>query len=487
MRQTRAVMSILIFTLLVIVSSLSVAATHQRPKVPDVSLEAASIKDKALPGEWLEFDFTIRNNKVADDVFRMRIAEESTSWSVLSKPPLNNVILLGRHSKTFRLLFKDIRLPRNALRPYGIYITAESLLQGKIYSIQLPVFLLPGDLDYAKLPPNITVTLSAPERIDPRNAYSFKVNLGNNNPRPYKDLLVVLNSTLIHQQTAINLNGSESKTVDFTIILPEDQPPVEEMLSFSLLKNDTVLVSGQMPLVVVSYHLPFNQHVLVTEKFLRRTEEYTLTNEQNVLERQVFRVPMPFVKRLVSSGDPKPNVETVDGRAHFSWTIALQPGESAYVTVHTNYRVYLYGVLLVFVIIFLYYMFENPVTVIKQAEKIKTMEGGIAEMKVVLAIRNHSKTKSFACQLHERLPHMIEYLKREEHGLMPPKVIHTKKGTVLRWVLDLEPQEERIVMYYLKTRLHVLGNLRIPPAVMRITHDDAHVTVESNELDVATE
>ncbi|MBI4149818.1 hypothetical protein HY488_00280 [Candidatus Woesearchaeota archaeon] len=488
MRNTRRALFVLGSLLLLCLSSLSILATHHREELPEVSLEALAIKDKVLPGEWAEFDITLRNHKIMDDIFTIKVDEENTAWSVLTRPmPATNVVILGRHSKTFHFLFKDMGLRRDAKRPYGIIVTVESVRTDKVYAIQLPVYLLPGELDYSKLAPNITVTLSAPERIDPRNKYSFRVTLHNNNPRYYKDLTVLLNSTLVNQQSVIDLAGEQVKTVDFTVVFPENQPPTQDTLSFVLLHNGTALAAGEMPLVIVSYRIPFDQTVLITEQFLKRTEEYTVTNEENVLEQQVFRVPIPLLKGLIASATPPAQVETVDNVRYFSWMLTLQPGEKTYVTLTVNYRIYLYLVLLVGLVVFFYYMFKNPVVIIKQAEKIKTMEGGIAEMKIVLAVHNLSD-KPFQCQLHERLPHMIEYLKREEHGLLPPdKVIRTKHGQVLRWLFDLEPHEERIIIYNLKTKLHVLGGLRLMPAVMRVKRDDMHITISSNELDVATE
>ncbi len=467
------------------------AAHHDDKQLPDVIVWATPIKDRAFPGEWLEFDLTIRNNKVADDIFRVRVEEESTSWSVLSKPMyLGAIPMLGKRFKTARMLFKDINLRRDARRPYGITIIVDSIRGHESYPITLPVYLLPGDLDYSRLQPNLTVTMGVPDRIDPRNAYSFKVSLENGNMRRYKDLAVEMKSGsgLVEQHATVDLDGQESKVVDFTVTFPKDQSPMEDTLLFSVINNRTTLASGSTPLHIVSFRIPFNQTVLVTESFLKRVEEYTLTNDENVREQQVFSVPMPLFKGIVSHAEPSATTDTVDNVRSFSWAIALQPGETTHVTIITNYRVYLYLAILIALGAFLYYMFRNPVTMIKQTEKIKTMEGGIAEMKIVLMVKNHSKTRSFQCQLHERLPHMINYLKREEHGVLPPdKVIRTKNGEVLRWLFDLEPEDERIVMYYVKTKLSVLGGLRLPPAVMRINYEDTHVTAKSNELDVTTE
>ena len=170
-----------------------------------------------------------------------------------------------------------------------------------------------------------------------------------------------------------------------------------------------------------------------------------------------------------------------------TWEIRLKPGESATIVVKRNYILPALILIAIIAIIAGYYVLRDPVTVTKQAEVLKTMDGGIHELKVIIIIKNRKHISYKNTRIVDMILGPIELEKSIKVGtLHPTKVLKRERGTVLDWKFDLDENEERIITYKVTSKLSILGELKLPRAIAVIQKDGKERKIKSNELFVSS-
>lgn len=477
----------LVFLLIVnVLSQDSVAAAREQNLV----LTAVPIKDHVLEGEWAEFDVTIWNNQHLYDEIVLSIEEEGTQWSMVTRPSVDylSAIKIGpRSRKLTRILLKDIDLRRDETHPYSIELYAKSRLTPAEATVRLPVYLMPFDPSKMMWSANLSVDAHIPAIVDPRRSYSFKIDIKNNNYREYKSLDVALKGNLVDEKTTIYLGRNDQKTVAFTVSFDENLVPQDDALALIISEGGNQLYQAKVLIAIAPYTTPFAKEVFTTERYLKLTEEIKLRNMQNVEATQRILRAAPFWKSLLTSMDPDAAIESREDGRYYVWEVALGPGESTSLAITTNYRIPLYAFLFIGLGIFLFVMLRDPMLINKRAEMIKLHEGGITEFRIIIAVKNRRKQDIKGVRLIEKLPNLVTFIENGGIGMVrPSKVVHQEKGTIIHWDMDLTPEEERLITYYIKTKLSILGGFRLPPAALHFDVDGKTVKIRSNELDVTT-
>ena len=122
----------------------------------------------------------------------------------------------------------------------------------------------------------------------------------------------------------------------------------------------------------------------------------------------------------------------------------------------------------------------------KQHSNVTRTNGGVSEMSVVLHVRNRGKVRISDIEVTEIIPSIISIERDVAIGsLQPTKIMqHEKKGTtIVKWNLEiLDPSEERVLSYRIKTRLSILGSFSLPAAVAVFKHNNKTYTSSSNML-----
>ncbi len=479
-----------LFFVLLVALSISAAGSIAAAKEPSLVLMATPVKDHVMEGEWAEFDVTIWNNQHLYDEITLSIEEEGTQWSMVTRPSvdyLSAIKLAPKSRKISRVLLKDIDLRRDAMHAYSVELHAQSRITRGDATVRLPVYLMPFDPSKMTWEADLSVDTNIPAVVDPRRTHSFKIDIKNNNFREYGSLDVALKGNLIDEKTTIHLGQNEQKTIAFTISFDEDLAPQEDTLTLTLHEGGNLLYQAKVQIEIAPYTTPFLKDVFTTERYLKLTEEIKLRNAQNVEATQRILRPAPFWKGLLTSTDPDATIESREDGRYYMWEVALKPGESTTLTVATNYRIPIYLFLLIGFGIFLFVMFRDPVLINKRAEMIKLYEGGITEFRIIIAVKNRRKQEIRGVRLIEKLPNLVTFVESGGIGAVgPSKVIHQEKGMIMHWDMDLTAEEERLITYYIKTKLSILGGFRLPPAALRFDFDGKSVMVRSNELDVTT-
>ena len=146
------------------------------------TIESKAIKDRVVQGDWAAFDVTIWNSQKDPDVFKLSSKVEGTEWSILTESTFDyatGVMIPPKSSKTVRILLKDKGLDANPSKAYIVDLSVKSSNAGEKQTILMQVFVL--ETIPVPFESDITVIPNIPRYLDPRNIYSFVINIKNNN------------------------------------------------------------------------------------------------------------------------------------------------------------------------------------------------------------------------------------------------------------------------------------------------------------------
>ncbi|MFO8016809.1 MAG: hypothetical protein R6U32_06920 [Candidatus Woesearchaeota archaeon] len=455
------------------------------------SITSEPVKNKIAKNEWAAFDINITNNQSYTDVFKLNSKVEGTEWSLLTESTIDyttGVTVNPRSSKTVRLLLNDKNLGVNPEKAYVVDLSAKSSRTEEKKTTLMKVFIVSEErIDYES---DISASLNIPRYIDPRNIYSFVVNIKNNNPKEIKDLKVELESGIFTREATVELAPETQKAVEFTAEFDDDMKPVLDTLTITISEDGETLYRETRPIEIVSYRIPFKRETSMESSFLKTVKNITLTNKETVEKQQTIYVPSSLLNRIFVSSEPEAEVVEKDGRSQLAWDVKIASEKSETITVVTNYRPVFYILLLAAIVAILYFVFRDPIVILKHAESIKRTEGGISELKIILNFKNRSRKKFSKVTVIDRVPQLVEVEKKPELGTLPPKKVKQKKeGTNLRWDLEMDSHEERLIKYIIKSKLSILGNMTLPPAVIVVEDKETGKKrkIKSNEVNISEE
>lgn len=450
------------------------------------------VQDKIEPREWAEFEIQVKSNQRKSDTIMLSIQEEGVEFSSITKPTsdlASGIPMAPGEIKTTKYLLKPSpSLLTDPYKPHNIALHARMQESGVTASTILQVTLLPEGWRAAQFV-DANISIMAPEFIDPRNVYSFKLSIQNNNKRDLGVLRVVLRSALFDEDAEITIGSLEGKTVDFPIRFAENQQPRKDQWTVEISGKDGMLYRKTMQYEIVSYRIPFSMEEKMEKRFLKNIRHIIVTNNENVAEQQWVKVPVSTLERLLSKTAPSAQIEVIGNEPQFVWELLLNPGESKESTITTSYRTPLLILLIIAVLAYVAYMMKDPLVILKESQDIKTFEGGIVELKVGLTIKNRTNREYHAVEVVDKIPSIATYKKGAEIGEMrPSKVVQRKDGIILKWNIGkMESYEERILAYSVKSKLGILGDFRMPRAIVTCKDEKGtKITVKSNQMDVSS-
>ncbi|MCX6706875.1 MAG: hypothetical protein NT001_01915 [Candidatus Woesearchaeota archaeon] len=473
---------------LALVLLLIIPICHSQDDNSKISINVVPIKNRIMSGEWAMFDVYVTNKGDANDVFIISTKEEGVEWSVITESTYDYTtgmtIWPGETAKT-RILITDKNLVPNRAKPYSVELDVKSINGGLKSSAFFDVFLLPPDvIPYES---DINATYTVPRFIDPRNIYSFKVNLFNNNYKDIKSLKINLDSALFTKEAFVELEPKSSKAVDFTVAFDENTKPTIDTLTITVTEGSNVKYRATTPIEIVAYRMPFNQEERTDNSFLREITYITLTNKDNVEEQQTFMVTRRLTDLLFTKTSPDSNRINKNGKDYFAWDVKLAPDESSEIKIDTDYRPLFYSLIAILLFAVLYIYIRDPISIIKDCDEVRMHQGGISEVKIIISLKNRKDQKIRGIRIVDMIPHMaqVDKEKKDSSGTIAPnRVINTKKGIALEWKLDMDPKEERVISYYIKSRLTILGGISLAPTVAFMEINNRKYKVRSNRLSV---
>jgi hypothetical protein len=453
------------------------------------SSSISTIKNQIFANESAQFKLTVHNP--LGQIQQFSIYTPDVEWSLTTVPATDYLMKIYPYSLSETLI--EIT-PFAFTQPgiYGVTINAKPLGGEELLSKTVVVEILSEHPVIGAYLPSVHLAANVPEQVDPRNPFTIRIDLVNQNPLNISMLDIRLSSQLFERAYSTSLGALESKSVDFTIVLDEDQAPLTDTIriSASTRSEDKLYQFEAFPVQydIVEYGT-ITQRADKESELLKTTTVYLLENTGNAQKQHELFVDRNLMLAPITSFSPEPHIEEQEGEKKYVWRFVLEPGQRAEVRKTVNYWPPAIILAAVVIVLVLYYWLRSPVIAKKTSQVLSVRHGGISELTIQLDIRNRSKGSLHHVQLMDKLPNLLDFKKEKGIGIvMPDKVLkHEKKGTILKWGLgSLEPYEERVITYKTISKLSILGGLSLPVCVVKYDQDGAEGTTRSNVLYLKT-
>jgi len=318
--------------------------------------------------------------------------------------------------------------------------------------------------------PSVFSEVKFNSKIDPREPLKIYITLKNQNRRNLESIEIKLRSDHINKDIKTSLGPLQEKTLEIEIDLNHETPPAEGKLQATIFTKSRDKVS-QFDLPSKKYSIiPYGTIVIEEEfrqDFLTSTRLLKFENTANTLRDKFIEQNVTYVQSWFLDSTPSPVMKKVSGGYIYQWEILLDAGEKTELTIKTNYKNIFWVFVIVFAVFLFYVNFRSPLIVKKTALVIERQQGGVSQLKVLITIKNRTARSVKGLVIKDKVPAIASIARDHAVGsLKPEKVMHYENGeALLKWKLaHIDGKEERILSYTIRTKLHVLGNLALPPA-----------------------
>ena len=441
----------------------------------EIEVKDTPVQTTVLPGQSVSFDLTIQNNQNTQDEIKAVIMDDT--WRRKSGSEIYN-LNAGEEFKDILVLFPITKLKTGT---YAIDLRFVSTKNNDIFTdhrLVVTVADYKSVLD-AKLEVN-------PNGIDPRKDNLVKLKLKSLYNINLNNINVHIENSLFSKDIVTSVMGLESKDEDFTVSLNPDTAEGDYDTNIIIRFGSEVLIDKIEALKVSSYS-DVKETKEQSSNFLIKTTTIARTNEGNSDSNEVYTLSLSKFEKLFTRFDPSPRSMEINNKGYkFEWRFSLKPGESYNIDIITNYRAPILWIIAIIVIGYLAYNFlRTELFMYKKVLVLKSHEGEIAGIKVLLRLKNKSNLPIKSLYLTDTLPSVLE-TPHEYHTLKPSSVKKTLSGIMLAWEIpELHKSEERIISYKIKLKQGHKGKLLFHRAVCRYKTNLGKLSVtKSNEVSV---
>lgn len=341
--------------------------------------------------------------------------------------------------------------------------------------------------------PSIALSVSETDQVDPRSNLRLDIGLRNRNARVYSqdELMVVVTSDFFSHSYNTSLgsvvDADSEKTTRRIIEIDDYKGPGTHPLTVQVLVEGVVVSSYEATFEIASYS-DIEQVVAQDRSFFKTTTTYYLTNNGNVMQEAVVEYPLGVFEQVFTSSSHNYEVVSVDDTRSLRIQQEMQSQEEIAVTITHNYRLLVLLLLLAIASVIGYYLMRSPMVLAKEAEVIASIEEGESHLKTRLFIKNRSSQTLRNIRVVDRVSGLAEVIDNNALGtLRPTKVVKKKsQGTLIRWDIEaLEPFEERIISYEVKTPLALVGDITLPSLKVTFEQEGGRQrTAHSNNVSI---
>ncbi len=416
--------------------------------------------------ETAVFDLDVSHDSAQTETFE--IYSPDVVWDITTDPLSDRLLQVPPEtSKRTHLIVTPLYVKPGF---YGVPITINHAGGQGIAKEAVMIGVVPETDQGGQYGPSVYTDLKINQVIDPRQPQKIYLTLKNQNRRTLDKLDIRIRSTLLNKDLVTSLGPLQEKTLEIDYVLDPDTKPQEDTVRGSVFTADRdKTLQFDLPAIKVRV-VPYGD-ILVEEKIsnglLINRHSYKFTNPANTLRDKTIERNVTYVQSWFLDSSPHPVVKKVAGGYVYQWNFILEPGQEAQLTIKTNHRTLAYLVLIAIIVLLGYGFLRSPLNVKKTALVIERQEGGVSQLKVLITLKNRSARSVRGITIKDKVPAIASIAKEHSPGsLLPEKVMHYDNGeALLKWHLPhLEPHEERIVSYTIRTKMHVIGNLALPPA-----------------------
>jgi hypothetical protein len=467
----------LVYALMVVLVSTSALAASD-----PFEFKVTPLNTSIFMSETAHYNLRVLNNGETDD--RFQISSLSAKFIVDTQPRPETIIVKAGSFEEFLINLKP--KAGNAPGPMQVPVKIKSLVSGGLYEVALPIYIKEDNYTPGVYPPSPSLKVNLPSRIDPREEVKVEITLKNQNPRDLGEVTVILDSDLMKKTYTTTLSGMEEKGTEMIFELDPLQSPGRHVMTAKLIFENKAYAEETKNYDIIAYRDVPEEPKIQKELFKGETT-ITFTNKGNAKEHIVKQVPSGWLRSIFTTGEPAFTKVHENGETVLQWEFDIQPQETVIIHATENYRVPVLIIVIIVIIILVYFIVRSPVVCDKDALVVSTKEG-ISDIKVKLFLRNRSGQTIKNIRIIDRIPGIAELVTSDALGTMQPgKVVKdVKKGTIVRFdVHTLDPFEERIVTYKMKSKLKIIGGISLQPAKVKFeTGKGTERSVYSNEVNI---
>ncbi len=447
---------------------------------PLLDLQITPLVPEVEAGEEATFQIMITNNAEERDVFKITadpLSESPSSTSVQFITIQPNQLKLEPHESEPVFVTLKTLTSASTDKVGTATIHVASLINTNTKETATIDFFIVPERDA------VHILLPLPETVTPGEETRFTVVFKNRLSTPLTDYTVSFASTLpgFSDSTILSFAPRETKEHTFHLTVPATVTPGDYELNIRVYDGETLKGSFTSALTISGKPVVEDERKDETG-FLLRTITLTKKNIGNARASQRIEMESSFIKNIFTSATPEPS----ERNGNLVWTFELEPQEAFTVTVVRNYRSLFYGFLvIVLVTILIFFYIDRSVVIKKRIFKVKAAHDGISELKILLIIRNGKRAAIENVQAVDLLPTLIE--PTYDFGTLKPTRIQTGlKGKRILWELGtLEKGEERVLTYKVNAKLHLAGEIVLPPAALHYMWKGNALTAASDKLNIS--
>jgi hypothetical protein len=454
----------IIITILILLATLSFVSA-------DFTISVNTIVDNVKPGESAQVELTIHNNGAESQTYTIL---KPSKWKLRSDPLtdyFSGMTVAAGASKTTSLSMTPEKEIETSYGLHAVELQVKSE-DGETQTASPRIFLESGQsIEYV---PNIIVKSDVMNeggeegKINPQEPIKIVMFTENRNSLNVTDYTIKIKSSIINTELTSSLGPYDTKTVETTVNVDKYTAPQEVELEIILIKEGKEIGKFYKTITIMPAQEEFATESSTTKAFLKRFTTIKVTNTGNVQKTGTVTQPTTFIKSMFTKTEPKSTKITKDDARYVEWTVTLNAGETKELKETQNYMPLLWAGIILLILIIVYQFIKPEVIIKKSIVNAITKEGGITEIKVLLLIKNISNKEVRSLRITDKVPNIAVLIKEEEAiGTMAPKRVKSldMRGTIVEWELpELIRHEERIIRYKIRTKLSVLGEIKLPMA-----------------------
>ncbi len=466
--------------LLLIISSLFAALAYA-----DFDVTYSNINNRITIDENAQFRVTIYNDEQFTREYRIKNTNYP-NWDVKTNPIVNPILIevAPGNNKTVDLYIRPNRkyVAQGSYR-LNIEVIEEATGDKKIFQPKV------GVVGTDELNPEYVTTIipstDFPSEITPDMPLDFWIKLRNLNEKNISDAKLIVSSRLLYEEIDLDIAPKEEKIIEIKKPLDPKTDPMEDTLTVSVIYEGGNAFEPLMKKYSVKPYSSITDTTEIKKGFLTKKVTTTFTNKGNIPFDGRLNIDTAAFARLFSSTRPKAEVIKEDGELQFSWPVELAPQESYSVVVKENYLSLFILIIIIIAVALVAYVKRSPLVVKKKIIETETSEGGLAKAKILIEIKNRTGKKISKISVVDKVPKLLQLEKHTTIGSMQPSKVkkNSKHETLLLWELEeLMPGEERVINYYVKTDLNILGGLTLQPSLAKFDEKGSLRSVRSNRV-----
>ncbi len=441
---------IALFTILLSVNAYSLS-NYEASFIP--------INNEIYEDEIATYQLIIKNNADFEEIFVSPYATD-IDWSVKTEPLLYK--LAPQSTKTINVTLN----PNQGVSPgsYGVIIVVKSAVTEELKKYMVEAYIKPLKPVQQTFRPSVALNVDVPNEVDPKEPFIAKIYLRNRNALIINDAQLIFKSELINYEYNFTLNSLEERSEEIIFNFDPLQAPITDSLTVELIGVNESINSIKTPFRIVPY-----SNLIINEEFksffFKTTNYVKIKNDGNIVNKETYKVPKSFLASIFTYSPSDSRYEIINGKRYLVFDLNIGPDKEASLQYTTNYRIIIYITLLVLILIGVYYYLRSPITTSKEAFTDEIGKDGVSEIKIRLLIKNRSSKPIENVKILEMIPSLVDLVKESYVGTLEPNKIikNEKKGTLIRWDINyLDPFEERIITYKVKSKLNIIGGITLP-------------------------